>query len=173
MKYKINLLPPKEVPLKDRIVYFLLNYLRYIIVITQLVVIIVFFYRFQVDQKIIDLKEEISQKKEIIKTVKPLLFESELIEKKIISSNKIINEQNKFKEIFDYFLSFFPESITLTKLEFVGNNLKVTGTSYNISHLQAYINLLTKDKKFKKVDLQSLKKTFNGYDFILNLENYN
>ncbi len=57
MKYKINLLLKKEEGILDKIYIFLVNYLRYIIVITQFVVIGVFFYRLQVDQRVIDLKE--------------------------------------------------------------------------------------------------------------------
>ena len=73
MRYKINLLEKKDIGLLDKLTFFSLNYLRYIIVITQLVVIGVFFYRFQIDQKIIDLKEGVEQKKEIVKIVLPLL----------------------------------------------------------------------------------------------------
>jgi len=66
MRHRINLLEKKEQSLLDRLTFFGLNYLRYIIVITQLVVIGVFFYRFQIDQRIIDLKEGVEQKKEIV-----------------------------------------------------------------------------------------------------------
>ena len=69
MRYKINLLEKKELNLLDKLTFFCLNYLRYIIVITQLVVIGVFFYRFQIDQRIIDLKEGVEQKKEIVQIV--------------------------------------------------------------------------------------------------------
>lgn len=85
MKYRINLLPQKETPLTEKIVYFALNYLRYIIVITQLVVIAVFFYRFQIDQKIIDLKESVDQKKEILQIVLPLLNQASNIDKKTMA----------------------------------------------------------------------------------------
>src|SRR3989339_2271771 len=111
MKYKINLLPQKETSLIEKLMYFALNYLRYIIVITQLVVIGVFFYRFQIDQRIIDLKEAVDQKKEIVKIVLPLLNEAAKIDKKTLIINESIQKQNKFREMFDYFLSTFPETI--------------------------------------------------------------
>ncbi|MGB9707210.1 MAG: PilN domain-containing protein [Microgenomates group bacterium] len=172
MKYKINLLPAKELSLKDKIVYFSLNYLRYIIVITQLVVIIVFFYRFQIDQKIIDLKEEIGQKKEIVKVVQPLLNEADVIVKKSKNIETVYKDQNKLKEMLAY-LSFFPETITLTKMEILNNSdIKLTGMAANIQHLQLFKNQLEKEKRFKKVQLTSLKKVFNEYSFVLNLLNY-
>ena len=66
MKYKINLLLPKEKNWLDKVIYFGLNYLRYILVITQTVIIMVFFYRFKIDQEIVDLKDAVKQKQEII-----------------------------------------------------------------------------------------------------------
>ncbi|PJB87766.1 hypothetical protein CO083_05355, partial [Candidatus Roizmanbacteria bacterium CG_4_9_14_0_8_um_filter_34_12] len=64
MKYKINLLLPKEKNWLDKVIYFGLNYLRYILVITQTVIIMVFFYRFKIDQEIVDLKDAVKQKQE-------------------------------------------------------------------------------------------------------------
>ena len=93
----------------DKVFYFALNYLRYIIVITQLVVIAVFFYRFQIDQKIIDLKEAVDQKKEIVNIVLPLLKEAERIDKKTTEIDKIINNQNSFSSMISY-LSVEPRS---------------------------------------------------------------
>src|SRR3989344_8661356 len=99
MKYKINLIPKKEETLGERFLYFASHYLRYIIVITQLVVIGVFFYRFQVDQRVIDLKEAVGQKKEIIEIVLPLLTEATRIDQKQNEIKNIINNQEKFKTL--------------------------------------------------------------------------
>ena len=105
MKYKINLLPQKETTIAEKVMFFLLNYLRYIIVITQLVVIGVFFYRFQIDQKIIDLKESVMQKKEIVEIVLPLLNEASRIDQKSQEINKVIKKQQNFNEMLKYLLS--------------------------------------------------------------------
>jgi len=73
MRYYINLLPVDELSIGDHIVYFSFHYLRYVLVITQLVVACVFFYRFKVDQDIIDLRESVSQKKQIAIAMAPIL----------------------------------------------------------------------------------------------------
>ena len=61
MKYQINLLQEKEKDISGKIIYFALHYLRYILVVTQIVVIAVFFYRFKIDQEVIDLRDELKQ----------------------------------------------------------------------------------------------------------------
>src|SRR3989338_9505447 len=172
MKYKINLLEKKETSLLDKLTFFGLNYLRYIIVITQLVVIGVFFYRFQIDQSIIDLKEGVDQKKEIAQIVLPLLNEAVNIDKKSSIINDTIKKQKSFSTMFEYFISSFPETITLTNMEVKDQSIKVTGDANDPKHLQAFYLLLKKDKKFKEVTFQNIKKTETGYNFILLLNKF-
>src|SRR3989338_11493346 len=166
MKYRINLLEKKETSLLDKLTFFGLNYLRYIIVITQLIVIGVFFYRFQIDQSIIDLKEGVNQKKEIIQIVLPLLNEAAKIDKKTVIIEKTIIEQKNFSTMLDYFIASFPETITLTNMEIESESIKVTGDANDAKHLQAFYLFLKKDKKFKGETLQNIKKTETGYNFI-------
>ena len=172
MRYKINLLEKKDPSLSDKLTFFGLNYLRYIIVITQFIVIGVFFYRFQIDQRIIDLREGVEQKKEIVRLVLPLLNEAAKIDKKTSVINETILNQKKFSEMVDYFIASFPETITLTNMEVKDESIRITGDAENAQHLQAFYALLKKENKFKTVNLQNIKKTETGYNFVLFLEKF-
>lgn len=172
MKYKINLMPKKETSLVEEVFYFALNYFRYIIIITQLVVIGVFFYRFQIDQKIIDLKEAVDQKKEIVNIVLPLLNEASRIDKKTTEIEKIIDKQNSFSSMISYLLSVFPETVTLTNFESNNDSLKIAGIASNPKHLQSFYNLLKKEKKFNLIEFQNIKKSDTGYSFTIALNKY-
>ena len=172
MRYKINLLAKKESSLLDKLIFFGLNYLRYIIVITQLIVIGVFFYRFQIDQKIIDFKDGVEQKKEIIQIVLPLLTEAAKIDKKTSIIEQTIVKQKIFSAMVDYFMAAFPETITLTNMEIKGSSIKVIGDASNSQHLQAFYLILKKDNKFKGVTFQNIRKTETGYNFTLFLDNF-
>jgi len=167
MSFRINLLNQKEPSTLDKIVYFSLHYLRYIIVITQLIIVFVFFYRLQLDQKIIDLKEAAIQKKEIIEVILPLLNEAEIIEKKQEAAKLVLDRQEKFISLFKYFISIFPQGITLKKIKFSSDTIEISGIAFLPENLQAFVNLTKKEKKFKKVDLKSIKKTEFGYEFEL------
>lgn len=172
MKYSINLLSEKEKPLLDRVMYFFLNYLRYIIIITQLVVIGVFFYRFQIDQRIVDLKESVDQKKEIVQVVLPLLQQAEIIDQRSSETKKIFKKQQQLNSMMQYFLSQFPSNIKLINLEINPNSLKATGNSFDARQLQSFYTVLKKDNKFTDVQLLNLRKTEFGYSFVLSLNNY-
>lgn len=172
MNYRINLLPDKEGTLLERAMYFSLNYLRYIIVITQLVVVGVFFYRFQIDQRIIDLKESVDQKKEIIEIVLPLLTEASQIDQKTKEIKTILNKQELYDSMLEYLLSVFPETITLTNMETTGDSMKISGNAFDAKHLQAFISVLKKDGRFTSVEFQNIKKTESGYVFLMLLDKF-
>ncbi len=172
MKYKINLLEQKTAPLTERVMYFALNYLRYIIIITQLVVIGVFFYRFQIDQKIIDLKESVEQKKEILQVVLPLLKEAELIDRRSTEAQKIIASQDQSNAMMQYFLSVFPADTSLSSLNMDQAGIKAVGSTTNPEHFQAFYNLLKRENKFGTVELQSMQKTPTGFEFTLTVGDF-
>lgn len=170
MKNRINLLLPKEKSLVDRIVYFALNYLRYILVITQICVIGVFFYRFQVDQQIIDLKDELQQKKEIVNVSAPLIQEAALTQRKVSAIKKILQDQTNLQAMIEYIFSRFPEALTLRQFKITGSSILLTGVSTDAVQIKQFLSRLQSEKRFGTVQLNSITKTLDGYSvsFILN-----
>lgn len=165
MKYKINLANRKiEQPL-DRVIYFALNYLRYILIITQIVVIGVFFYRFKVDQLIVDLEDSIEQKKEIILVSQPLLLQAKNSSFKLASSAAIIADQNISLAATNYILSLFPEKFFLQRLNIVKDTITMTGTTQDMESIQQFLNRMKKEGKFKTVSLTSIEKKEGGLIF--------
>ncbi len=169
MRYDINLIGERERDLFEGVVYFFLTYLRYILVITQLVVIAVLFYRFSIDQNIIDLQESVNQKKEIVKTVSPLLTEVKKVDNQITQIKKVIGQQTSEQRLFDYVLSQFPASATLNQLLFDSDKLTLIGASTTPRDVQLFYSRLKSDGKFAAVNISTIKKTETGYLFTLEL----
>lgn len=163
MKYKINLLPEKERDFLDKGIYFVLHYLRYVLVITQIVVISVFFYRFKIDQEIIDLKDELQQKQEIVAVSDPLLKQAEIVDLKTKQIREILVSQAQFSESFTYFLDTFPLHLTIKRLDVRGGVYKFDATTSDPETVRSYIARLKQDKRFKEIVLGSIKR--EGVDF--------
>lgn len=172
MRYQINLLSKQEKSFLDKLIYFSLNYLRYVLVITQIVVIFVFFYKFKVDQEIIDLKEAVDQKKEIIEISRPLLKEAEAAEFKINEIKPILKNQTNLLNEFNYLLSIFPEPLFLTKFSIGEKEITLQGHSQDANVIKQFYLVMQKDHKFKNINLKTLKKTEMGYDFVLTLAGF-
>lgn len=164
-KYQINLIQQKKKDFADTIIYFFLHYLRYIIVLTQIVVIGVFFFRFQVDQEIIDLKESIDQKQEIVQVTKPLIAEARAIDAKIKVVKKILKSQETFLKNMNYVFATIPQGIVLNKFEINEGAITFTGTTNNIPLIKAFSETLKKSGTFKMVTMTDLIKGAGGYSF--------
>ena len=79
--------------LTDRVFYFVFHYFRYILVLTQICVVGVFFYRFTVDQGIIDTKEAINQKVAMLRVVGGIVNEAKTLEGRIDLVSEKLNRQ--------------------------------------------------------------------------------
>lgn len=169
MKYGINLVGERKRDLSETVLYFFLNYLRYILVITQLVVIGVLFYRFSIDQSIIDLKETVDQKKEIVKTVSPLVAEVKKVDSKVTKIKKVVLQQDSQLKLLNYLLAQFPASASLSQFLLDSDKVSLIGSSNNPKDIQLFYNKLKKDGKFALVNLASIQKGESGYSFTLEL----
>ncbi len=164
-RYQINLLQKKEASFISRIVYFSLHYLRYVVVLTQIVVIFVFFYRFKVDQEILDLKDSIDQKEEIIKVTLPLIEEAQAIDNKTNQIKQILKKQNQFITNLDYIFSIFPAKAVLANFEISSSVIKLTGSTNDLETVKLFFEKLKRDRKFKRVIIDQISKSGFGFEF--------
>src|SRR3989344_4294266 len=126
-KYEINLIPKQKKTLLDKLMFFLLHYFRYIIVLTQIVVISVFFARFSLDQEIVDLKESFTDKQAILEITKPLIQEAEAYVVKQNNAKVILTVQKQFIDDFTYILSIIPQDTSLASHQKDNDSIKIHG----------------------------------------------
>ncbi len=172
MRYQINLLPNREGNFTDKIIYFSFHYLRYILVITQLVVISVFFYRFQIDQQVVDLKDSIKQKSEIILVSSSLLKDIRAIDIKMQSITRAANDQQAMLNMYQYFLNTFPSELFVSTFDMTSTGITFTGYTSNANMIRIYNNRLLKDKRFELIKLSNINKDDVNYTFSFELKNY-
>jgi Tfp pilus assembly protein PilN len=171
MKYRINLISKKRDELIGQVVDFL-GYLRYVLVLTQIVVIVVFFYKLGVDQQIIELEEAIAQKQEIFNVARPLIDDYLSYNYKINQIEDLLFKQNQLENQISYLLSQFPKDIYLTKLEYSKNELSLIGQTLNPTLIRSFYSRLQQDKRFNSLSLESVKKTDEGFVFKMKLSNF-
>ncbi len=171
-EFQINLLRQKDLNLTEKLVYFALHYLRYIIVITQISVITVFFYRFKIDQDIIDLKEKVTQKQEIMKITTPLVNQAVVLEGKLNHIHTILNTQNQFSDPLDYVLAKVPESVSLDEVDMSDKSIVLKAHTLQIGLVKSIYQNYLSSKKFKNVTITGIGRDSetNIYQFSLTME---
>ncbi len=173
MKYSINLFPEPERDSVDKIVYFAIHYLRYILVMTMFVVICVFFFRFKVDQEIVNLRESLTQKKQIIETTENMLEEVAYLEAKTDDLGLILDQQDQYIARYRYFISTIPEEMAIDRIAFEERGISFTGFSVNPAVIQDYEQKINQDGFFSEVNLGNLQRTDDGFSFSVQLGEYN
>ncbi|PIZ65163.1 hypothetical protein CO051_07160 [Candidatus Roizmanbacteria bacterium CG_4_9_14_0_2_um_filter_39_13] len=169
MKYLINLFPAPEKNTTDKIIYFAFHYLRYILVITQFVAICVFFFRFKVDQDIVDLKEKANQKQSIIVATSDLLSRVQEVDKKMKQVTVLLDEQEAFQSEFTYIYSKLTQDILLSDFQLSSEGIVLKGLSSSITPVKSMYEDLQKEKRFKNIELSNIEKTEEGFVFNMSL----
>lgn len=173
MRYSINLLPKeRHKNVGDRVFYFILNYLRYIIVITQLVVIFVFIAKFSTDQRIVDLQESIDQKYEIVSVFQPLVKEAKATEFRMKEVEKVLVQQERLSLMLRYVMNNFPSTLTLKQLQVTEEIFYLRGITADPDVLRLFVEKMKSDAQFESVSLKTIKKTDEGFEFDIELQKY-
>jgi hypothetical protein len=176
-KIRINLLAQKEADFPKKFSYFLYHYLRYVIVITAIVVICVFFYRYTIDQKVIDLKEKVYSMEAIMKATQSQVTRFEAVAQKTKEIAVRIEDQKAFADNVNYVLSIVPQKIILKEFQFINRTIIMNGISSDYATIKVFHSRLQKEVKFNDVNIKfksasidKIAKTVLGFEFTISIK---
>lgn len=149
---KINLVPkdPFFATIPGRVLKWALSAGRYIVIFTELVVIISFATRFTLDRQVTDLNQAISNKEAIINSYGPLENNFRVAQSKI-SSYQQINQSGNIVETFADVKEIIPEGIELDDLVINNDTVIASGTTQSQTAFNLLINNLQLSTKFHEV----------------------
>lgn len=159
LELRINLLPKEELEEKalGRLLNWSLTFGRYIIVGTEIIVLIAFFSRFKLDRQLTDLHERITQKEAIIKF--NLEFENEAREiQKQLAEIKDIDQNHDFGlRLLDFLEKNTPKEVFLDKLSLSQEKISLSGVSSSTPSFVDFLARIRTSEKFSQVSLQDLR----------------
>jgi Tfp pilus assembly protein PilN len=141
-----------------RIVNWAITYGRYIMIGTEIVVLLAFISRFSLDRKLTDLKEEVTQKQDIIEA--NLSFENDvrLLQNKLASIKTLsVLPINPF-EILSLFQSLLPSGVYLQSLDLSKDILTVQATAGSTYAFSQFIANLQATKSLTAIDIGDIKR---------------
>jgi Tfp pilus assembly protein PilN len=141
-----------------RIVAWAITYGRYIMITTEIIVLLAFISRFSLDRKLSDLNESIGQKQAIIESNLP--FEEELtrVSTQLTRVKTLMATQNKPYELLQIIKSILPMDATLSQLTITTDKISAITTIGSTESLAVFMNNLQSVKQFVKVDIGEIKK---------------
>lgn len=166
---KVNLLPrdPFLSTPVGKLLQWALSVGRYLIIFTELVVIISFASRFTIDRQITDLNTAILQKQTIIESYGDLEQNVRDIQKKVDAVQQIRQQEN-VTDIFNTLTQVTPSDVVLSELQMRPGRITLTGSTLSNVSLGILINNLQVSGRFTEVSVERIgtaKDTNSGLGF--------
>ncbi len=158
LKYDINLLPrdPFFNTRMGRFLNWSLNAGRYIVIFTELIVILSFASRFVLDRKVHDLNQSIYQKQMVIQSQAEFEREFRLAQTKI-SNYQQLEQQNNLVEVFPLLQQVVPDDVRLEKLVIRQEGLSGEGVALSNRALNYFISNLQLSPHFQNINVGTIE----------------
>lgn len=164
----INLIGEEEMehtPI-GRIVTWAVTYGRYIMIGTEIVVLLAFISRFSLDRKLTDLNDEISQKQAIIEANADFEQQFRTVQNQLINIRKLVDAPTPMIDALNTLQTLLPVDVHFDSLDIASDKLSadaIAGTSGGFSTLIAN---LQSAKIFTNIDIGDIKRDpTNGIKF--------
>lgn len=158
---RINLLGSQDLEHTPwgRIVAWATTYGRYIMITTEIIVLLAFISRFSLDRKNTDLTEEVTQKQAILEANTEFEQSVRSLQANISTAKKLLANVQKPVDIVLTMESLFPTGVYLTSLTLTGNKLTVEATSATTEGFAQVLSNFQATKELKNVSLTSVSRT--------------
>ncbi|MBL7159797.1 PilN domain-containing protein [Candidatus Microgenomates bacterium] len=160
LKLKINLLSKKDLEEKalGRFLKWSLSFGRYIIVGTEIIVLIAFFSRFKLDRQLTDLHEAINQKEVIVQFNLDFENKSRNIQQQLAEIKNIEKDYNLSLQLLNFLEKNLPKDIAFKTLTLSQGKISLAGTSLSNSSFIDFLARIRASEKFSQVILQDLSR---------------
>lgn len=169
-QFRFNLLIKKEKAVFAEAVSFLNSYAKYVIVLTQIMVLVVFFVKIILDQTVIDLKETIDQKNQIILTAKEMIDNNNVLARKLVQVASVLETNDYRYQTLQSILENIPASIKVNSIRLQKDEITLDGEGKNANDIQK-MQLKLSEEINGKVVIKQLSKKMNVFYFKLTVSN--
>jgi Tfp pilus assembly protein PilN len=171
VNFTINLVPrdPFFESILGRTLKWALSVGRYLVIFTELVVIMSFATRFTLDRQVTDLNESLNQKKLVIESYGTLEKDFRTIQARMEDINQV-DQQENIADIFPKLITVVPKEVQLDELSVGQNNVYLAGVAPSQESLNIFLNNLQLSKDFFSVTVDKIEsrgEKMPGYVFSL------
>lgn len=151
----INLIGQEELSHtpQGRIVTWALTYGRYIMVGTEIIVLLAFISRFSLDRKLTDLKDEINQKQAILSANVPLETQVRNVQDTTIKIRSLLTDEASTVNALKLITSLVPADVYFKTVEISSDKLSAEAIAGTTNGFNLFLNNLQAAKQITKINL--------------------
>ncbi len=154
---EVNLLPHDSFTRSPvgRVLTWSLSTGRYIVVFTEMIVILTFLSRFTLDRQLTDLNEAILRKQAIIESFGDLETSVRAVQKKTDFIRQL-HSRVQILELFDFLDQNAPNTITFNNLSIRSDGFALEALAFSPADLSGFLTALKTDQRFVGVSLDTI-----------------
>lgn len=154
----VNLLPPSdfELSLWGRFLSWVVTIGRYVIIVTELVVILAFLSRFKLDEDIRTLNQEVGNKKNFLESSATWEADFRRVQARFLAVKKLLDYQWEPDEVLLNLATEIPKEAKLSTLLATPKKVVLSGLTIDELMLGKMVTRIDQDDKWKSIDLTSM-----------------
>ena len=153
----INLIKDQKGDLIERVINWALSMGRVLVIVTELVALAAFLWRFGLDQQLIDLHTQIKQKQVIVAAFKKNEDEYRNLQDRLSIAANFSTVGAKKIEIYKNVLSFANSDVTYNKMSLSNEVISAEVNVTSVNALTAFINSLKKYSAIQSVSIDKIE----------------
>ncbi len=154
-KQEIELIPKEDwekTPL-GRFLKWALTVGRYIVIITELIVILAFLSRFKLDRDLTDLYEEIKQKQAIVEAASDLENDFRFLQKRLSTIQDLEKKQLEAARVMEELASLTPLDVSFSDFSSTSDEVNFSAVALTEAGLATLLNNLKSSDRFENLNL--------------------
>ncbi len=153
----INLVKNKQIPIFDRFMNWALTIGRLIVIITEVVAVIAFIYRFSLDEKIVELHSTIKQKQNIVSVLKNDENTYRNLQDRIALAANFSTASLKSNQIITDIANLIPNQVRINNLNLNKDRINISANVISVFPLANFIDLLKSYHGIKSISIDNIE----------------
>lgn len=158
-KKAINLLPRDsfEASKSGIVLTWLLSFGKWAVIVTQLVVMGTFLWRFTLDRELTDLRKEIAKQVAVIKSYEQIEREFTLTQKRLAAAETTLNEQKAILDEMATLAQVTPLDVWYEKLIISPTTTTIGAYSRSLPGFSQFLSALQQDQRYQSISVTKIQ----------------
>lgn len=153
----INLAKDRQISSFDKFLNWTFTIGRLIVIITEVVAVIAFVYRFSLDEKIVDLHTQIKQKQSLVSALKNDESKYRNLQDRITLAANFSTKATKSNQIITDIVNLIPNQVKITNLILNKDRINLDVEVTSVSSLENFVSSLQTNQNIKSVNIDNIE----------------
>lgn len=153
----INLVKDKQIPLFDKFMNWALTIGRLIVIITEVVAVIAFIYRFSLDERLVDLHSAIKQKQSIVSVLKNDENKYRNLQDRIALASTFSTKATSSNQTITDIVNLIPKQVRINDLILNKDRVNIDVDVVSVSSLADFIDSLKSYHGVKSISIDNIE----------------